>query len=160
MKRKAFHIVLVSLLCLAVVGIGCALVQKAPTDPTQKAAWIQSTQVSLDDAAAGVNLLLIGFDVLCVANTIPPPACTLGMAADNMWLDDYAAATDALTKYAAGTITQAEAQKLVDQAMLQSLVKVTSVLKTNSTQQASTKALALRTARGVQPAALKPPKKK
>jgi hypothetical protein len=134
MKRQSFSKVFVFfILAMFVFALeGCALFQKPPTDPNAKKAWVESSQTALENAATGESIALVAFTVLCAGGTIPAPACIMGNALDATFQGDYLAAKDALDKYAADQITQIEAQRLFDQAMLKSLASATAFLRTNS----------------------------
>ena len=144
MKRKLSHITTLLMVVVAFSLIGCALVQKPPTNSDEKAAWIENTKFALTSAATGENLAFIGFSLLCAENTIDQKTCDLVPALNTAWQTDYQAALDAVDKYGKGEITQVAAQTIVNQALLKSLVEVMAGLKKNAADPAKAKAMTLR----------------
>jgi hypothetical protein len=134
---------MIGLLCLGFLIFslpGCALFQKPPSGLDEQKAWIENTKTSLQTSAAGENILYVVFTGLCFEGTIDEKTCTLGSVLDKAWSADLLAANDALDKYARNEITQLEAQRLVDQALVKSLGEVTAMLKKSTMQPVQLKA--------------------
>ncbi len=137
----------IALICLGILIFSlsaCALFQKPPAGADEQAAWIAQSKTNLDAAAAGENLLFVTFTILCVESTIDQKTCVLGNALDKAWNVDYSAAKDALDKFERKEITQLAAQRMVDKALLESLVAVTQALKAQTEKPANLKANKIR----------------
>lgn len=124
---KKTHLFLVLILTIALMG-GCALFQKPPVNPDEKAAWIQQSLTGLDNVDMGVDAADILFNGFCVAGYIDAKTCSLEPVAIQEWKKNLAAAKDALTQYQAGTITQQVAQQILDRTMIKSLAAVMAAL--------------------------------
>lgn len=133
---------LVSILaCFGLFLAGCALFQTPPVNPDQKAAWIQQTQVALDNAMFAESAAFIVFGGFCGANQIDAATCSLGIALNDAWQKDYPIAKDAVARYGRGEITQLEAQRLVDYAMLTDLTNVMAVFMSGGNKLVKERAL-------------------
>ena len=126
MKKMLMYLI-VSMALIGLMG-GCALFQKPPANPDEKAAWIQNTQDALYRGNLGESAAFTIFSGLCIGQRIDVTICSLGYIADQEWKKNYDIAQGAVTKYGAGELTQAEAQKLVDMALLDSLKNVMAAL--------------------------------
>ena len=139
-KRFVFFVLPIIIMSLA----GCALFQKPPADPNEKKAWVDSSKAALDNAATGECIALVAFTVFCTAGNIDEATCAIGNVLDVTWQTDYLAAKDALDKYGRDEITQIEAQRHFDQAMLKSLAGVSAFLRTKSAEPAAAEAMTVR----------------
>jgi hypothetical protein len=116
------------LLVLVLVIGGCALFQKPPATEDEKKLWIQNTQDALDRGNLGEMAAYTIFGIACAAQRLSPDICFVGSIADKEWNKNCTIAKDAVKHYGTGELTQTEAQKLVDYALLTTLKEVMSAL--------------------------------
>lgn len=129
------------LVVLVVVGmlVGCPLFPK----PDQPMSWVDQTRIILNSAAVGETALYAGFTILCAEATIDAKTCTLGFGLDKEWSTNLALAMEALEKYDKNQLSQADANKVVMQAMT-SFSKINALLKEYNAKGAQMKAMKLR----------------
>jgi hypothetical protein len=126
---KRFKPAILIFLAIAAMALsGCALFQKPPVNPDEKTAWIEKSQAALDQADLGESAAFIFFGSACAAKQIDARTCAAVGVADQEWKKNYGIAQDSLAKYKTGEITQAEAQRLLDKTLLESLKNVMAAL--------------------------------
>ena len=143
-KKGLFSVILILVLATALALSGCAIFQKPPASADEKAAWIEGTKSSMQLAFLGEDILYTGFNIFCLEGSIDQKTCTLGGTLHAEYKENHATAMDAIGKYKRGEITQMEAQLLVDKAIVDSLAKVTAVLRASAEPVARAKGIKLR----------------